>query len=211
VTFPTTEDTEELIGRMRTFAFDLAEGLSLWDKPEWGATGPLTKEEHLANHAKSIEITTEAFGLEEKTQRHFICIEGSETIYADMGMSPNSPKRAQYLVGLLTTLPNIVDIIRHHADWLEHLHFMPGKTPGVLAIDEITALEAQVEALKEEIKVMAAQHDWRVKDLLKANNEYLDRARAAERSAKDQTAILSKALAHGVENAIRNMKEFGEL
>lgn len=67
---------------------------------EWGTTPEHNADGHAAHVKKSVQITAEIFDQSESQQMHGVYIEGSETVIAHTGTSPNSPTHARILTGL---------------------------------------------------------------------------------------------------------------
>jgi hypothetical protein len=75
---------------------------------DWGAVPAKEDAEHVADFAKSIQITREHFSQQGPQMLHGLYMAGTDTVAAHTGTSPNSPKRAQILTGLWNALHSAV-------------------------------------------------------------------------------------------------------
>ncbi|MDX3926766.1 MAG: hypothetical protein QHC90_13305 [Shinella sp.] len=81
---------------------------------EWGRTHRQSDEKHVEDLRDTIRLTREHFSIaEEETAIHGVYLEGTDTVLAHTGMSPNSSQHARILVGawnqlveIAKTLPN---------------------------------------------------------------------------------------------------------
>jgi hypothetical protein len=78
---------------------ELAEALLMIGEVEWGATGPQTDQEHVADLRRAIDGTHTHFETAEPTSMHGVYMKGSGTAVCLTGMSPNSPNHARLFAG----------------------------------------------------------------------------------------------------------------
>lgn len=80
---------------------------------EWGQTFCQSDEKHVEDFRDTLRITRDHFGIEaEETTIHYVCLEGTSTVLAHTGMSPNSPQHARILAGAWNQL---VELAKAHS------------------------------------------------------------------------------------------------
>lgn len=87
---------------------DIIESLLAIGPVEWGVSLTQSDEKHASDLLDTLRITREQFGVtEEETGIHGVYLEGTGTVLAHTGMSPNSPQHARILVGAWNHLVEI--------------------------------------------------------------------------------------------------------
>lgn len=80
---------------------------------EWGVTFSQADEKHASDLMDTIRTTREHFGIDdEETAIHGVYLEGTGTVLAHTGMSPNSPQHARILVGAWNKLVEMAKTAR---------------------------------------------------------------------------------------------------
>lgn len=94
----TTSPVSQMVGT--ELPADIVEHLLAIGTADWGTTFCQSDEKHVKDFARSLRITREGAGIEaEETTIHYVCLEGTGTILALAGNSPNSPQTARILAG----------------------------------------------------------------------------------------------------------------
>lgn len=70
----------------------------------WGVTEEKTDEEHIENFKATLLLTSEHFGLRDKTKMHGIYLKDTGSVIAKTGNSPNSEFTTPVFVWLWNTL-----------------------------------------------------------------------------------------------------------
>lgn len=79
---------------------DIVARLLAVGRVEWGTSLYQTDEEHVEDYRNTLRITREHFATEaEETAIHGVYLDGTNTVLAHTGNSPNSPQHARILVG----------------------------------------------------------------------------------------------------------------
>ncbi len=92
---------------------DIIESLLAIGKVEWGVSLTQTDDKHASDLLDTLRITREHFGITEaETGINGVYLEGTGTVLAHTGMSPNSPQHARILVGAWNQL---VEIAKAHS------------------------------------------------------------------------------------------------
>ncbi|RVI91802.1 hypothetical protein [Sinorhizobium meliloti] len=79
---------------------DIVDRLLAVGRVEWGTSLYQTDKKHVEDYSDTLRITREYFATEsEETAIHGVYLEGSNTVLAHTGNSPNSPQHARILVG----------------------------------------------------------------------------------------------------------------
>lgn len=87
---------------------DIIESLLAIGPVEWGVSLSQSDEKHAADLLDTLRLTREHFGVtDEETGIHGVYLEGTGTVLAHTGMSPNSPQHARILVGAWNQLVEI--------------------------------------------------------------------------------------------------------
>jgi len=87
---------------------DIIESLLAIGPVEWGVSLTQSDEKHASDLLDTLRITREHFGVtDEETGIHGVYLEGTGTVLAHTGMSPNSPQHARILVGAWNQLVEI--------------------------------------------------------------------------------------------------------
>jgi hypothetical protein len=87
---------------------DVIESLLAIGTVEWGVSFSQSDEKHASDLLDTLRITREHFGVtDEETGIHGVYLEGTGTVLAPTGMSPNSPQHARILVGAWNQLVEI--------------------------------------------------------------------------------------------------------
>lgn len=95
------EQSKSIMVDVTTTPRDLVDQILEMGRIEWGAVQAKTDEGHILDFTETLRITRENFGVTEPTQElHGLYLEGTETVLAHTGTSPNSPKNARVIAGL---------------------------------------------------------------------------------------------------------------
>jgi predicted NBD/HSP70 family sugar kinase len=87
---------------------DIIESLLSIGPVEWGQTFCQSDEKHVEDFLDTLRITREHFGIEaEETTISYVALDGTGTVLASTGMSPNSRQHARILVGAWNQLVEI--------------------------------------------------------------------------------------------------------
>ncbi len=87
---------------------DIVESLLAIGPVEWGVSFTQSDEKHASDLLDTLRITREFFGVTDvETGIHGVYLEGTGTVLAHTGMSPNSPQHARILVGAWNQLVEI--------------------------------------------------------------------------------------------------------
>lgn len=79
---------------------DIIESLLAIGPVEWGQTFCQSDDKHIDDLRDTMRITRDHFGIEaEETTISYVALEGTGTVLANTGMSPNSAQHARILVG----------------------------------------------------------------------------------------------------------------
>ena len=85
---------------MMTLPPEIADHILKIGRVEWGQTHAHDADGHGAHIARSVRLTAEAFEQEGDQHMHGLWLEGTETVVAHTGTSPNAPATTQALVGM---------------------------------------------------------------------------------------------------------------
>jgi hypothetical protein len=100
---------------------DVVDSLLAIGVVEWGVSLTQPDEKHASDLLDTMRITREHFGIaDEETAIHGVYIEGTGTVLAHTGMSPNSPQHARILVGAWNQLVEIAKAQRARAKVVRH-------------------------------------------------------------------------------------------
>ncbi len=125
---------------------DIIESLLAIGPVEWGQTFCQSDEKHVDDFRDTLRITREHFGIaDEATGIHGVYLEGTGTVLAHTGMSPNSPQHARILVGAWNQL---VEIAKTHALTMEGQP--PSPSPNVVPVPALWAECAYCKEAGEE-------------------------------------------------------------
>ena len=92
---------------------DIIESLLAIGPVEWGVSLTQSDEKHAYDLLDTLRVTREHFGvIDKETGIHGVYLEGTGTVLAHTGMSPNSPQHARILAGAWNQL---VEIAKAHA------------------------------------------------------------------------------------------------
>lgn len=102
------ETSKDLASENGGLPDDVVESLLAIGHVEWGVTFTQPDEKHATDLLDSMRITREHFGMPGgDTEIHGVYLEGTGTVLAHTGMSPNSPQHARILVGAWNQLVQI--------------------------------------------------------------------------------------------------------
>jgi hypothetical protein len=92
---------------------DVIDSLLSMGRVEWGTSLHQTDEKHVEDMRDTLRITREYFNTEaEETAIHGVYLEGTNTVLAHTGNSPNSPQHARILVGAWNQLVDVAAAAR---------------------------------------------------------------------------------------------------
>lgn len=84
---------------------DIVDRVLAVGRVQWGTSHYQSDEKHVEDFRDSLRITREHFKIEaEETAVHYVALEGTATVLANTGISPNSPQHARILTGLWNQL-----------------------------------------------------------------------------------------------------------
>lgn len=83
---------------------EIAERILAAGPIEWGATDKQTDEQHVADMARTLELTRKEFATEGERELNGVYLKGTNTVLAHTGTSPNSPMHAKIITGLWNQL-----------------------------------------------------------------------------------------------------------
>lgn len=87
---------------------DVIESLLAIGPVEWGQTFCQSDEKHVDDFRDTLRITREHFGIEAKeTTISYVALDGTGTVLATTGMSPNSPQHSRILAAAWNQLVEI--------------------------------------------------------------------------------------------------------
>jgi len=87
---------------------DIIESLLAIGPVEWGQTFRQSDDKHIDDLRDTLRITREHFGIEaEETTISYVALDGTGTVLASTGMSPNSPQHARILAAAWNQLVEI--------------------------------------------------------------------------------------------------------
>ena len=66
---------------------------------DWCATEPMTSTEHGQRMTESVQLTEQHFGVSGRREMQWLCVQGTDTVVAYVGTSPNSGVIARALAG----------------------------------------------------------------------------------------------------------------
>lgn len=66
---------------------------------DWCATDPMTAAEHGQRMTESVQLTEQHFGVSGRREMQWLCVQGTDTVIAYVGTSPNSGVIARALAG----------------------------------------------------------------------------------------------------------------
>lgn len=89
---------------------DIVESILYIGRVEWGTTHARTDEGHADDLRDTMRLTREHFDIvDEETTMHGLYLEGTNTVLAHTGMSPNSPQHARILAGAWNQLVDLAE------------------------------------------------------------------------------------------------------
>lgn len=89
---------------------DIVERILSVGRVEWGTSHRQTDEQHVDDLRDTLRITREHFEMgERETAIHYLFLDGSGTVLANCGNSPNSPQHARILAGAWNQLVDLAE------------------------------------------------------------------------------------------------------